>query len=97
MSAKLLLSPLAVRDLGEIWDFSADRWGMARADRYLALLNKTMEGAAKHPSRGRGCGEIRKGYFKMQAGSHIVFYKRVAGGIDVKRILHQSMDFDRHL
>jgi toxin ParE1/3/4 len=56
---------------------------MTQAHRYLSLLHKTMEAAAKHPLRGRGCDEIRRGYFGMPAGSHIVFYKRIRGGVDV--------------
>jgi len=38
-----------------------------------------------------------KGYRKVRAGSHIIFFKVTTDGIDVVRILHQKMDFNRHL
>ncbi len=30
-------------------------------------------------------------------GRHLIFYRPVVGGIEVIRILHDSMDVDRHL
>ena len=56
-----------------------------------------MADAARDPRRGRPCDDVRAGYFRHPVGSHVVFYRRVAGGIDVVRILHQRMDFQRHL
>ena len=31
------------------------------------------------------------------AGSHVLFYRNVKAGIDIVRILHSRMDFERHL
>jgi toxin ParE1/3/4 len=46
---------------------------------------------------GRACPEVRAGYYKIPSGSHLLFYRLVEGGIDVVRILHESMDHGRHL
>jgi toxin ParE1/3/4 len=46
---------------------------------------------------GRACPEIRRGYHKYRAGSHVLFYRLIDGGIEVVRILHEQMDFGRHL
>jgi len=40
---------------------------------------------------------VRSGYRKKKSGSHVIFFKLIDDGIDVIRILHQRMDFDRHL
>jgi toxin ParE1/3/4 len=40
---------------------------------------------------------VRSGYLKYRSGSHFVFYRLTEGGIDVVRILHTRMDFERHL
>ncbi len=92
-----VLSPLAEADLDEIWDYSADRWGNDQANGYLALIRGVIERVAKRPSWGRSCDEIRRGYFRIAAGSHVVFYNRRAHEIVIVRVLHQSMDFARHL
>ena len=43
-------------------------------------------------------GDVRKGYRKVRTGSHVIFFKVTRNGvIDAVRILHQKMDFDRHL
>jgi toxin ParE1/3/4 len=45
----------------------------------------------------RRCDEIRPGYWKHPVGSHVIFFRRHPRGIDVVRILHSRMDFERHL
>jgi toxin ParE1/3/4 len=92
-----VLSPRAQADLDEIWDYSARHWGEDRAERYVRDLWRGIEYVASDPRRGRSCEEIRAGYFKYLVGSHVVFYRLVPGGMDVVRILHQRMDFERHL
>ncbi len=52
---------------------------------------------AAEPRRGRSAEDIRAGYFKYPTGSHVLFYRLTSQGIDVVRILHCIMDFDRHL
>ncbi len=92
------LSPKARADLGRIWDDSAERWGKDQADRYIRLLAASFARLAEGSARGREADEIRKGYLRLSVGSHILFYRRGAeGGIEVIRILHQRMDFKRHL
>lgn len=96
--SRYLLAPAAVLDLERIWDYTADRWDIDQADTYLAEIRRAIERAAANPRIGRACDEIRLGYRKLPAGSHLVFYRvRADGVIDVIRVLHQRMDIDRHL
>lgn len=92
-----VLSPRAQADLDEIWDFTEQRWSAAQAERYIRQLWQGIEDVAGDPRRGTPCDDIRPGYFKYGVGSHVLFYRQTAGGIDVVRILHGRMDFDRHL
>jgi toxin ParE1/3/4 len=95
---RYLLSPAAQQDLAEIWDYTCDSWGADQAENYLRELQRAIERAAANPGIGRACDEIRAGYRKLAAGSHVVFYRvSVGGAIDVVRVLHQRMDVDRHL
>ena len=91
------LSPRAQADLDEIWDFTAERWGLDQAESYLRLLQGAIEAIAAEPQRGRACDDIRTGYRKYPVGSHVLFYRPTATDIDVVRILHQRMDVTRHL
>jgi toxin ParE1/3/4 len=91
------LSPAARSDLDEIWTYSAERWGMDRADRYIRDLIGVAEKIASGKRRGRACDDIRPGYFRCTCQSHVIFYKLTAGSVDVIRILHQRMDFTRRL
>jgi len=91
------LSRLAEADLGSIWEHSAANWGVDQAEAYLRDLQHAIETTAANPRLGRACDEIRAGYFKRSVGSHIVFYRLAGGVMEVIRILHQRMDFDRHL
>jgi toxin ParE1/3/4 len=36
-------------------------------------------------------------YLKLRVGSHLVFFRNRDGGVDIIRVLHQSMDVGRHL
>ena len=91
-----VLSPRAQTDLDAIWDYSAENWGEARAERYIRELQNAIETVAADPRRGP-CDEIRAGYRRYPAGAHVLFFRLAPGGIDVVRILHQRMDFQQHL
>lgn len=97
MIGRYLLSPRAQADLTEIWDYTARRWGLAQAETYLRQLRQDIETVAAQPSIGRPCPELRAGYVRYPSGSHVLFYRRIDDGIDVVRILHERMDFGRHV
>ena len=92
-----VLTLRARADLQAIWIYTADRWNVGQADRYIRQICQIMEFVAADPRRGRPCDYIRAGYLKYPAGSHILFFKQRQDDIIIVRILHQSMDFERHL
>ena len=94
---RYVLSPRAQADLDEIWNYSAADWGDDQAESYVRQIQAVIELIANDPRRGRPCNHIRPGYSKFAAGSHVVFFRPIENGVDVVRILHQRMDFDRHL
>lgn len=96
--SRYLLSPAAQADLGQIWDYTNDRWDANQADTYLRDLQRAIELAAASPRIGTACEEIRPGYRKLAAGAHVLFYRVTPDGvIDVVRVLHQRMDVERHI
>lgn len=91
------LTPAADLDLLEIWNFSDDRWGPEQADTYLRKLDARMTFLAKNPKRGRPRRELPGHPMSFHEGRHIIFYRRINTGIEVIRLLYDSMDFSRHL
>lgn len=96
--SRYLLSPAARADLDDIFDYTAQQWGLDQAETYVRGLQHAIERAAADPRIGHSCDEIRPGYRKLAAGSHTLYYRLTADGtVHIVRILHQRMDVDRHI
>ena len=94
----IVLSPKAKADLSEIWDYTYSEWGVEQAEKYILDLWSAMQEQTLELTKSVDIGDVRKGYRKVRSGSHVVFFQTTNDGvIDVVRILHQKMDFDRHL
>lgn len=96
--SRYALSPAAREDLEQIWDYTYERWGDEQAEEYVREIQRAIERVLDNPMIGRACDEVRSGYRKHAVGSHTLYYRIASVDvIDVVRILHQRMDFDRHL
>lgn len=95
--ASYVLSRKAASDVEAIAEFSLQRWGLARAERYILGLHETFRTLAEFPELGRDASEIRARYRRIDTASHSVFYRKTGDGVLIVRILHQHMDFGRHL
>lgn len=91
------LSPAAVQDLSEIWDYTERLGEVSQAEAYIGEIREAVERIAERPDRGRPCDEIRSGYRRYVVDSHVIFFRPSNAGVDVIRILHQRMDPTRHL
>jgi toxin ParE1/3/4 len=94
---KVVFSPQALQDLDEIWEYSFANWGLEKAESYTNEIRTAVTRLTQFPGRGRLCDFIRNGYRRLDHGSHTIFYICADASVDVMRILHQSVDFDRHL
>lgn len=89
-------SPAAEADLGEIWDYSAERWGPDQADRYTDAIWDTCHALARGTKLG--CpAEVLPNIMKCLCGSHVIYFLDYADHLDVIRVLHQRQDAERHL
>jgi len=93
---RYVISPRAQADIEEIWRYTVKNWNVEQAERYIRMIQAEIEQIASDPAQGRACDVIRAGYRKSP-GSHVLFYRLTDRGIDVVRIFHQRMDFERHL
>jgi len=96
MTGNYGLSPRAKRDVYEIWEYTAERWGIDQAEIYIRQMWQNIDAVANKPTVGQKCSEVREGYYKFPSGAHFIFYKVIEGGVDVVRILHERMNFEAH-
>jgi toxin ParE1/3/4 len=94
---KCVFSPDAQADIDAIWDNTFEEWGIDQAEIYVQLFRNASLMIAKNPRSGRDCSEIRAGYHRYPVGSHVMFYRIGDDSIEVVRILHQRMEYGRHL
>jgi toxin ParE1/3/4 len=89
-------SPAAKADIGEIWDYSADRWGLDQADSYIDAIRDVCHQLARGVKHGRPAAGLSD-FQKYLCGSHVVYFLDYPDHLDVIRILHQRQDAEQHL
>lgn len=87
----------AKNDLKNIWIYTFSEYGEAQADQYYDELIQAMERLSTNPSIGIPCDFIRLGYRQYHINKHCIFYRLGKDKIRVVRVLHQSMEFKKHL
>ena len=97
--ADYILSKKASNDLGKIWHYTIETWSEEQADRYFQELVLSFDYIAANPdTAGRSYEDVRSGYRGLRSRKHIIFYRILKNGkVRIIRILHERMDFARHL
>ncbi|PAT34521.1 plasmid stabilization protein ParE [Vandammella animalimorsus] len=98
MPVSYQLTNQAVADLASIWEYSANQWGIAQAERYVRLIDQACQALGAGRLQGQSAEAIRSGYHKYVIGQHLLFYRHQGSNpLLIVRILHQRMDAARHL
>ena len=97
--AKIRLSRKAIADLDSIWDYTVETWSEDQAIIYYRQIYTAIQGLNCSPVfLEKDYNVIKTGLLGFKVGHHIVFYKKHKdGSIWVDRILHEKMDYQRHL
>ena len=64
---------------------------------YLDELVAGIEELSTHPELGYSREDIRTGYRSLNVSQHIVFYRITNEEVQIIRVLHKSVDVQRHL
>jgi len=96
MPQKYVLSPMAEGDLEDIWTYTARDWSVEQAVTYTNDIINMFEEIAAGKRDGRPV-LVRAGYRKTLIGRHAIYFQVHGEVIGIIRILHQSMDVERHL
>jgi toxin ParE1/3/4 len=102
--ARIVRSPRAKHDIVEVLRFTKERWGINQAREYSALIREALLAVAADPARGKARDDILAGIFahhisqRGRPARHILFYRiRSTGTVEIIRLLHDTMDFARHM
>jgi toxin ParE1/3/4 len=94
---KFRLRPKAVKDLENIYEYSYQEFGSARADQYIRDLDTAFHKLVDEPDLGTDASHISPNLLVYRVVSHLIFFKPSVYGINIIRVLHKSMDYGRHI
>lgn len=94
---RLQLTAIAHTDLRSIRRYSERYWGPEQTDRYLGELRDTMKRLLAGTVTSRPREDLRPGLHMVASGRHCIFFEQNESRILVVRVLHERMDFPRHI
>lgn len=89
----VIRTPEVLADLAEIWEYIGANNPDA-ADRWLDTIDDKVKLIAESPYIGRERDELVPGLRSFPVGKYLLFYRPIAGGIELIRVLHGSRDVD---
>ncbi|MBQ9888307.1 MAG: type II toxin-antitoxin system RelE/ParE family toxin [Bacteroidales bacterium] len=95
---RFILSKRARKDLLDIGDYTVDKWSEQQAETYVRMLLEECSTLSLKPLLGRSYDLYRPGLRGYPCGRHVIFYRILSRDkVRIVRILHERMDFPRHL
>lgn len=94
---KLDLTLAALDDLRSIGSYTLDRWGPVQEQQYLDLLWDKFEAIIREPSKFRFREELFPGCQIAAEGKHVILFRIRKDVLQIVRVLHGAMDFQRHI
>jgi toxin ParE1/3/4 len=94
---RLDFTEIARADLKSIRRYSQKIWGPDRTVEYMAGLRDTMKGLVAGTVMSRNRDDLKSGLQMATSGRHSVFFEADQSRILVVRVLHDRMDYLRHL
>lgn len=97
--AKIRLSRKAIADLDGIWEYTVQTWSEDQAVVYYRQIYGAIQSLDSIPLfLEKKYDIVKPGVLGYRVGHHVIFYKRDKDGtISVVRILHERMNYQRHL
>ncbi|HDL8115209.1 TPA: type II toxin-antitoxin system RelE/ParE family toxin [Yersinia enterocolitica] len=90
------LSERAADDFAGIYDYTLLKFGETQADHYTDALEAFFDTLVTMPEIGRGYFVV-PGVMRVEFQRHTIFYTVRDTDILIVRILHQQMNYSRHL
>lgn len=93
----LELTEIARADLKSIRRYSQRTWGPDRTAQYMEALRETLKGLVAGTVISRTRDDLRPGLQMATTGRHRVFFEADESRVLIVRVLHDRMDYRRHL
>lgn len=87
----------ANEDLNNIFIYSAEAFGIERAEKYIDDLVSAFQALANNYKQGRDCSHVYPDLYAFNVVSHVIYYESIKEGVSIYRVLHKSMDYQKHL
>ena len=94
---RLVLTEIARADLASIRRYSTRTWGRDQTAKYMDALRDTMKGLVRGTVITRARDDLRPVILMATSGRHSIFFEADDSRVLVVRVLHDSMDYRRHL
>ena len=78
-------------DLEDIFDYSVEQFGFVRAEQYIYSIEQVLRDLAANSQLGRRFDPDINYYYHYPVESHSIFYAPTDTGVEIFRVLHQSM------
>lgn len=96
--AEFVLSERAKQDILDIANYTEEKWSDKQAEKYVRMIFTECRDLANKPLVGRSYDEYRPGLRGYPCGKHVIFYRVLSlTKVRIVRVLHERMDFPRHL
>ena len=94
------LSDRAEADLAEMWDYSAERWNVDQADRYMDALVSRFAWLSENGALWKPRPDLAEGLYSYPQQSHVIYFRAgsdVSDLIEIVRVLHARMEPGKHV
>jgi toxin ParE1/3/4 len=93
MSNRARKTPQTEIDLMSIYNFIADD-SLRAAEAWLARVEATFDMLAETPMAGRARNDLGTNVRSFSVGNYVIFYRPIADGVEVVRVIHGRRDID---
>ena len=83
------LTEQADRNLGEIYLYAAEQFGLRQADKYAGELEHLFDLLSDQPLMGRSADRIRAGLRRHEHAEHVVPYRPTGMSVLIIAIIHR--------
>ncbi len=90
------VSPVAQRDLVNIYVRGIREWGESKAEEYQLKLISSFRSLAENPDMGHGVS-IRPQLQRHELNPYVIFYRKFSYGIRIARVLYKNRAMEKYL
>ncbi|VAW72605.1 hypothetical protein MNBD_GAMMA10-2409 [hydrothermal vent metagenome] len=90
------ISPVAQRDLIDIYIRGYHKWGINKTDSYQLRLISNFQLLAENPDMGQDVS-IRPQMQRHEVKPYIIFYRKFSYGVRIARILYKNRAIEKHM